>query len=193
MFIIYPVSLSLLFHKENLKLLNIPVKSLISVIALVLIIQGLLFKFTFVFGDNANRYVKITNEENRVLAGMATSEEKKNYITELTAYLKKEELTEKDAIIFGHIPMASYAFSLDNALTHIWPSLDSYPYEDLERELNELTDCPIMVYYSAYGDLLTKDISDMYSKKEILLAQYLRDNGYYEAFRNPFFTVCECK
>lgn len=190
LFPVFPILFGLIFKSENRIFSAAPVKASIAVIALLLIVQGVLFKANFVFRDLSESYVTLTKEDSRVLAGNRTSPEKKAYIAEFDRFLTENDLKGHEVIIFGHIPMTSFAFELPNAVSHIWPSLDSYTYEELERELSELKDTPLFVYHSDYGDLLTKDLNDCYTKKEVLLATYLRDNNYKIIFRNDYFTLC---
>lgn len=190
LFPVFPILFGLIFKSENRIFSAAPVKASIAVIALLLIVQGVLFKANFVFRDLSESYVTLIKEDSRVLAGNRTSPEKKAYIAEFDRFLTENDLKGHEAIIFGHIPMTSFAFELPNAVSHIWPSLDSYTYEELERELSELKDTPLFVYHSDYGNLLTKDLNDCYTKKEMLLATYLRDNNYKIIFRNDYFTLC---
>ena len=193
LFPIFPILFGLVMKEENKIVSAAPVKASIAIIALLLFVQGALFRSHFVFRDLSEEYVTLTKADSAVLAGNKTSPEKKEYIAEFDRFLNDNDLKGREAIIFGHIPMTSYAFNLPNALSHIWPSLDSYTYEELEREISELKDTPLFVYYSDYGDLLTKDLSECYTEKEVLLAEYLRDNGYSMIFKNDYFTLCDKK
>ncbi len=191
LFPVFPILFGLIFKSENRVFSAAPVKASVAVIAILLIVQGVLFRVNFVFRDLSESYVMLTKEDSKVLAGNRTSPEKKAYIAEFDRFLEDNDLKGKDTIIFGHIPMTSFAFNLPNAISHIWPSLDSYTYEELERELSELKDTPLFVYHSDYGDLLTKDLDECYTKKEVLLATYLRENNYRVVFRNEYFTLCD--
>ncbi len=189
LFLVFSVSLGLLSKKENRFLSSLPILASVSVMTLALLFQGVMFKYTFTYRDYQEHYVKISKDDNKVLAGMLTSSGKKEYVKGLSDYLREENLEGEKAIIFGHIPMTSYAFSLKNAISHIWPSLDSYPIEDFETELSSLDYCPLIVYQSGYGDLLTKDYSESYSQKEIVLCEFARERGYEMAYQNEYFTV----
>lgn len=191
LFLVFSVSLGLLSKKENRFLSSLPILASVSVMALALLFQGAMFKYTFTYRDYQDQYVRISKDDNKVLAGMLTSSEKKEYIKGLTGYLREKELEGENAIIFGHIPMTSYAFSLKNAISHIWPSLDSYPIKDFEDELNSLDYCPLIVYQSGYGNLLTKDYSESYSDKEILLCEFAKQHDYEKVYENEFFTVLQ--
>ena len=189
LFPVFPILFGLIFKDENRVFSAAPVKASVAVIALLLIVQGVLFRYNFVFRDLSESYVTLTKEDSKVLAGNKTSPEKKEYIAEFDRFLTDNDLKGHEAIIFGHIPMTSFAFNLPNALSHIWPSLDSYTYEELEKELIELKDTPLFVYHSDYGDLLTKDESECYTQKEVLLARYLKENDYKVIFKNDYFTL----
>lgn len=191
LFIVLPISLGLLAKNDNKLISCAPYVASVSILILALLFQCSLFKINFTYRDVQSQYVRISKDDNKVLAGMLTSSEKKEYIKGLTGYLRERELEGENAIIFGHIPMTSYALSLKNAISHIWPSLDSYPIKDFEDELNSLDYCPLIVYQSGYGDLLTKDYSESYSDKEILLCEFAKQHDYEKVYENEFFTVLQ--
>jgi hypothetical protein len=121
---------------------------------------------------------------------MKTSPERKAQIAETTEFLQSlEPDPDRNAIFYGAVPMASYAFSLDNAISHIWPSLASYPSDDLEAELAALDHTPLFLYQTSCGDLLTKADDEFDSKKELMLATFLREHEYHVIFQNDLFTV----
>ncbi len=189
LFLVLPISFGLLSKRANKCLSSAPFAVTVGLFSVAMLFQGILFKYNYVYRDMQQEYVKINKAENVTLAGMRTSPEKKEYIVGLSDYLKSENLEGERVIVFGHIPMTAYAFPVKNAISHVWPSLDSYPLDDFRKELEALGDNPVIVYQSGYGDLLTKDYKDSFSEKEIILCEYAKSRGYKVTYQNDFFTV----
>lgn len=186
---VFPFALCVLSAQIRKDSFMIPIASVAILWSVMLAFQGFIFHLDYVFNEEGALGAKYQIvQSNERLRFMKTSENKRKAIEEASDYFEKNEMIGNDAIIFGRIPMASYAFELNNAISHIWPLLPSYPGDSFEHELKELSGTPAVVYCSDLGDL----INDGYPNgtKEEMLSEYLNNNGYMEVFRNSVFVIC---
>lgn len=154
--------------------------------------QSLCFGVQFSFRDEglfAKNHMVFT--ENDRLKGMKTSAATAAPLESLTVYVNENGLSGREALFFGHIPMVSYACEMPCAVSHIWPSLASYPTVQYEEELNAVQGTPVVIYEATYyGDLLTKPEEEALSAKEALLMRFMKEKGYGEVYRNEKYVVC---
>lgn len=172
-----------------------PVMLMLVLISVITGIQSLCFGVQFSFRDEgliSDNHVAFT--ENERLKGMKTSAATAAPLESLTVYLKDGGYYGEEALFFGHIPMVSYACEMPCAVSHIWPSLASYPTVQYEEELQKVTGNPVVIYEATYyGDLLIKDEKEALSVKEALLMKFMRERGYEEVYRNEKYVVCVSK
>ncbi len=160
----------------------------------VVLLQSSLFGLVFTFRDTGFFSNMTTVEGNAVLRGMRTNPENARQLSELAAYINDNGLKGRETVFFGHLAMVSYAMELPCAITHTWPSIDSYPTEEFVSELYRLDGTQIVVYEANYyGDLLTKDTNLIENQKELAIAFFLQGHGYREMFRNDKYVVCMCE
>jgi len=141
-------------------------------------IHSLLFGFTFIFRDsgfpNNNRYEIKGNE---VLVGMHTNPERKGVIENLTQYVKDNDLEGNNAIFYGDIPGLEYILKMPCAISHTWPDLGSFSYEEFTEDIDSLNDTPVIFVNESYcEDILNPE--DTFSQKDKYLSKYMNDNDY---------------
>jgi len=189
LFVSLPVSIGLLFPFAEIEEGNVLIKIPFCVFGILLLAQSFLFHASFIYRDGnslGDTYVRIENNE--VLNGMMTSPEKVKAIEEASEFVYRRELIGKRAVFFGHIPIASYIFGMPNAISHIWPSLDSYPISELKMELGNLEELPLIVYAAGFGDLIKGE--GIMNDKSTVVSDFLIYNNYVEIFRNDSFVIC---
>ena len=156
----------------------------------VVFLQSFLFHGFFIFGDEGmNGEAKVPVENNRVLSGMKTTEANAQMLSELTAYAEENLSEDEEYIVWGRSPLLFYAMDLECAIGHIWPSLDSYPYDELETDMAAMENYPIIIYEAMYYEDLFAAAPE-WDKKAELITELLREGSYSEVFRNEYYAVC---
>ena len=167
-----------------------PAKIALSVMCTILMLQSLLFGWTFTFRDEGfTTGIDTTITENRVLKGMRTTSERARQIEELTAYVYENDLCGKEVLLYGEIPFAVYALEMPGALSSSWADLDTVLNRDgMLAEMEALETQPVvMIAADRYADLLNNPDTD--NEKALLIAEYLQEYEYEETFRNDKFVV----
>jgi len=167
-----------------------PAKIGLTVMCIVLMLQCLMFGWTFTFRDEGfTTGIDTTITGNRVLKGMRTTSERARQIEELTAYVYDNDLCGKEVLLYGEIPFVVYAMEMPSALSSSWPDLDTVlNRSDMQAEMDAMeTEPVVMIAADRYGDLLNNPDTD--NEKALLIAEYLQTHGYCETFRNDKFVV----
>ncbi len=161
-----------------------------AMLSVVVMLQTFIFHGFFVFGDvGMDGSSKVSVGNNEILAGMKTTETNAFMLEELTAYIRENFGEEEEYIVWGRSPLLFYALDLECAIGHTWPSLDSYPYEELQADLNALEMYPIVIYEAQYYENLL-ETSPEWDKKSPLITGLLQDGQYGEVFRNDYYVIC---
>ena len=167
-----------------------PIVGVASMLVSVVLLQTFLFHGFFIFGDaGMDGEAKVTVENNRVLAGMRTTDANARMLSELTVFLTDYQVDDAECIVWGRSPLLYYAMDLDCAIGHSWPSLDSYPYEELKADLEALETYPVIIYEAMYYEDLKKEAPE-WEEKALLITSLLQSGNYSEVFRNDFYVVC---
>lgn len=165
------------FDLEN-KNSMISTRITVSLILLCVVIQCTVFGFVFIFRDPGFPYKNHTAiSGNEVMKGMHTTKERALQIEELTSFMKENGYENSEAVFFGDIPGLEYILKMPCAISHTWPDLGSFSYDELERDLNNLTSQPVIFV----NDDFLKDSSNhtqILQDKQKLLEKYMNDNGY---------------
>ena len=140
-------------------------------------IQCILFGFVFIFRDTGfptQNSIKI--EGNEVLVGMHTNPERAALIEELTSYVNDKGYKGQRAIFYGDIPGLEYILKMPCAISHTWPNLGSFSYDEFANDIDSLDDKPIIFINTDY-------MADAYNpnksyRKEQYLEDFLTENGY---------------
>jgi len=115
-----------------------PVKAMFWCIFAMILIQTTLFGWIFVFQEGnggENLHTKIENSD--ILKGMITSPDRADILEDICSYVKDNELTGKEVILYGDLPSMSYYLEMPFAIS-AWPDLASYNYEIMVQDLAEL-------------------------------------------------------
>ena len=153
----------------------------------MLFVQGSAFHVRFSFRDGTDGTARTAQVSNiPVFAGMWTVPDNARTVGELAEALA--DASGETAIAWGGIPGVHYAFSLAPALTNLWPSLDSYPAEDMEEELDLLEaegGTPVVIIDAGVS---AADGSPA-ALKRALLEGFMDRAGYATVFANERFIV----
>lgn len=181
-----------------------PVKCILAAFLLMCFFQFGCFGAEFAFAEATGvQNVGAQVENNEILKNMKMSEEKAAWMTELTEYVKENELQGQEVILYGYIPSLSYYLQMPSAFNP-WSDLDSYSYEAMAEDMEALNgETPVIIlenkcveYLSGGREALEtlqleeKEIQKFLSdRKMILLAEFMENNHYELTFRNEKFAV----
>lgn len=167
-----------------------PAKTGLAVMCFFLMLQSLLFGWTFTFRDAGfTTGIDTTITQNRVLKGMRTTSERARQIEELSTYVYENGLCGKEVLLYGEIPFAVYALEMPSALSSSWADLDTVlNCKGMQEEMEALESEPVIIIAAdRYEDLLNNPDTD--NEKALLISEYLQIHQYEETFRNDKFVV----
>lgn len=167
-----------------------PTKIGLTVMCFALMVQSLLFGWTFTFRDAGfTTGIDTTITQNRVLKGMRTTSERARQIEELSLYVYENDLCGREVLLYGEIPFAVYALEMPGALSSSWPDLDTVLNRaGMQAEMEALENEPVIIIAAdRYEDLLNNPDTD--NEKALLISEYLQEHQYEETFRNDKFVV----
>lgn len=188
-----------------------PVKAMILSILLMIAFQGTLFGWYHVFTEGDGEYNLHTPIENNViLDGMLTDEERAVYISEISAFVQERGLKGKEVILYGKIPAMSYYLEMPFVLSP-WPDLSSYNYSVMESDLATLQSqvevkeraLPVILMNKPQGtyvmsgreglealEVAEKNVQEIEAdKKLLLLIDMIEKYDYKIAFENDKFVL----
>ena len=188
-----------------------PAKYILTAFLVFCCVQFGGFGAGFVFAEATGvRDISATVENNEVLKGIRMSEEKAQWMTELSAYVNENALKGQELITFGMysswcIPSLSYYLQMPAAFNP-WMELPSYSYSVMEEKLLGLDGNPVIILekhnavYEESGKEALLELgvdSDVAEKmdedrKFRLLLDFMRERGYEQTFRNEKFAVYRC-
>ncbi len=161
-------------------------QAMISMVITVLIIQGIIFHFSFAFmdavdGSKRDAYCRIPKT-----AGMKTTSDNAQTLDELYAALKDEGLLQDKVLLFGGVPGLSYILDMEPAIDTVWPDLDSYAtskFDDQLMRLGTSGDTPSVI--------MGKDLAEYANidEKYDILIDYIVNHDYNKVFENDRFIV----
>jgi len=215
MFIVFPFTLHVLWkwikrlkEKEIEKYSLFPLQAMLSVFLAAVMLQSFLFGVVFTFRDGMSGQKRDTQiVHNEVLKGMVTNRELAQAIEELTVFVKEQDLTEKELILYGQIPATSYILDMPSAISTTWPDLRSYAYgtmvEDIERVKADMEDAPMIVlgagldgfYRGDDAAMLAAELTDgekaayETDAKWKLLTDFMNQYEYKRIFGNAKFAI----
>lgn len=167
-----------------------PAKLGLAVMCFFLMLQSLLFGWTFTFRDAGfTTGIDTTITQNRVLKDMRTTSERARQIEELSVYVYENNLCGREVLLYGEIPFAVYALEMPSALSSSWADLDTVlNREGMQAEMEALESEPVIIIAAdRYEDLLNNPDTD--NEKALLISEYLQTHDYQETFRNDKFVV----
>ena len=191
LFLIAPIALWImrrLMQRLGEKELHFTWQSTITMVIVVLLIQGVFFRINFSFMDGADGQQRDT-----VMSGipkvdhMVTTSYNADSLNELGRFLEDNDLLKENVILFGGVPGLSYIFDLQPAIDTVWPDLDSYSTDTFDKELIRLSVSddpePLIIVGSN-----VQEYANISRKFDILL-DYIANHDYNIDFENERFTV----
>ena len=189
LFVVAPISLWLLrrmMQRAGEAHYNFAWQGMISMVITVLIIQGIIFHFSFAFmdavdGSKRDAYCTIPKT-----AGMKTTSDNAQTLDELYAALKDEGLLQDKVLLFGGVPGLSYILDMEPAIDTVWPDLDSYATSKFDGQLMELGtsgDSPAVILGKDPAEYANID------EKYDILMDYIVNHDYNKVFENDRFMV----
>jgi len=185
--------------KRNFSVSAYPIKAMLCGMFVMIFIQSALFGWIFVFHESnggENLHTKIEN--NDILKGMLTSPDRAEMLETISSYVKDNELTGKEVILYGNIPSLSYYLEMPFAIS-AWPDLASYNYEIMVQDLEELErqiaagerELPVILLEINQGSqVLEGEISD---PKLQLISDWIREYNYSDTFSNAKFVLFQAE
>lgn len=199
--------------KSSLRLSLIPVKVMLAAILVMLGFQSLCFGYTYVFMESKggeNLHTKIEN--NDILKGMYADPDHARMLTEITDFVKKDNLQGQELLLYGQIPAMSYYLQMPFAITS-WPDLASYHKTVMEQDLENIArqveagerKLPIILLERKYGSYLqgkeaallklgySEAVAQELEKdvKFLLLSQWIETYQYQIIFENEKFVMLQ--
>ena len=104
----------------------------------VWVLFSLKFGLSYVFRDGLDGEMDTTVTNNPVLAGMLTTSENAQMLTEITDVWEENDFSDGEAIYYGEVCGLSFYMRTPPALSSSWPSLDSFSVNKFETELKNL-------------------------------------------------------
>jgi len=168
------------------KVLHFPWKSMVSVLAVMILVQSVGFHAKFVFRDGMDG----TPRDTKVLApasvaGMITTQKNAEDTSGLLAYLEteKEQKSDTEAIFYGNCPGLTYLTQIPSAIGNSWPDLDSNTIAWMEEELMGLEERPLVVIRKV------EPTGNSFVEKKEMLQDYMNTNHYEAIYENNGYTV----
>ncbi|WP_026520104.1 hypothetical protein [Butyrivibrio sp. FCS006] len=193
LFIVAPVALWLmrrLMQRVGQAQYHFAWQAMISMVITVLIVQGIIFHFSFAFmdavdGSKRDAYCSIPK-----VSGMKTTKENAATLDELYAALKDEGLLQDKVLLFGGVPGLSYILDMEPAIDTVWPDLDSYSTSKFDEQLMELSTSG-----GAPSVIMGKDLAEYANidEKYDILMDYIANHDYNKVFENDRFMVFSSK
>ena len=150
----------------------------VALLLVSIIVHCSIFGVVFIFRDSGfpyNNHTKI--EGNEVLRGMHTNPERAALIEELTDYVESNNLKGQKAVYYGDIPGLEYILKMPCAISHTWPNLGSFAYDDFVNDFENLDSYPVIFVNVDYcRDILEVDAN--VSNKDLFLSEYMNNNSY---------------
>ena len=189
LFIVAPYGLWLFrrtIQRFGEKEINFPWQAMITMVIVVLVVQGNLFHINYSFVDGADGTVRDSKVSNIAkVSSMTTTADNAKALTELYEYLSEENLLDSKTILFGkNAPGLAYIMDLEPALFSLWPDLDSNTIEKFEESLmDSMSDVPVVI--------ISPDIDGEVSGEEKLemLVDYMNARHYEKVYENDRYEV----
>jgi hypothetical protein len=191
LYIVAPISLWLfrrLMQRLGEREYNFAWQSMITMVIVTVLAQGLLFHSTFAFGDGTDGRKRDTVSSTIYKAqGMVSTGYNIESLEKLAAALGEMNLINNRVVLFGGVPGLAYLFDLEPAIGTVWPDLDSYGTDVFEKELLELSVSDDPEPTVIIGKNM-QEYANISTKYDILL-DYMNEHGYNKVFESERFMV----
>lgn len=192
--------------KKNIR--QLPWQSMLLIFGIMLCVQSTGFHWGFVFGDGVWGEKRDTFvAEPPKAEGIYTNRENAECLSDLTVYVRENNLIGRQVILYGEIPGLSYLLDMPGAVSTTWPDLDSYRLMQFEEDLETVEshmeeERPVVIVSSGVAAYYTEDAEaykwfgvnpEVYGAdgKMEILRQFLINHGYEETFANMRYVVYE--
>ena len=173
----------------------------LALLIVLVFIQSTGFHMMFAFRDGVDGEARDTKLTIPVkAAGIYTNQDNAAWLDELAEYAEGADLTGREAILYGKISGLGYLLNMPPALSTFWPDLDSYLMSEYERDMAQITTPPVIIIASPIAAYLNEDADGMNwfgtdrealdaDEKLQMLADYMNEHSYHEAFANGRYVV----
>ncbi|RKM59823.1 hypothetical protein D6855_08535 [Butyrivibrio sp. CB08] len=166
---------------------HFPWQAMVTMVIVVLVIQGALFHAKFAFADGDDGQIRDSRVQIPKAAAMVTTSYNADSLSELYQKLSDEDLLDKKAIFYGGVPGLAYLFDIEPAINTVWPELDTYSVSKFREQLNALplseSDYPTVIMGPNVNQYATL------GEKNDILMDYLTSNDYNKVFESERFVV----
>ncbi len=164
---------------------HFPWQAMITMVIIVLVVQGSLFHMSFSFLDGDDGSKRDSHVQVPKVSSMATTAENAKSLNELYSVLKERNLLDKKAILFGGVPGLAYIFDMEPAINTVWPDLDSYSIEKFSDQLLSVSDddLPAVIIGRNQAEYANID------RKNDILMDYIKNHDYNKVFESERFIV----
>ena len=169
------------------------VKSMMILFLSVFLFQSIGFGTQFVFVEgNGVKNVDTKIENNAILKGIYTNKERAQWISEISDYVSKQELTGREVLLYGNIPSLSFYLQMP-ATFNPWSDLLSYSRAsmeeamvEMEENLDEGADMPVVILEKSQLSVISDPKLDM-------IRVFMDKYGYIMSFSNEKFALFEAE
>ncbi|WP_024867404.1 hypothetical protein [Butyrivibrio sp. FCS014] len=193
LFVAAPISLWIfrrLMQRMGEKSYHFPWQAMITMVIVVILIQGAIFHGKWSFGDGVMGSALDSHVDVPKVSRMATTRDNADSLNELAKALEDNGLKGQKVILFGGVPGLSYIFDMEPAINTVWPDLDSYSVQKFDDQLMELSVSdeaqPVIIVGSDMADY-----ANIQAKYDILL-DYITNHDYNKVFENNRFMIFAC-
>lgn len=184
-----------------------PAKPFAVLLTGIFLVQSFCFGAVFVFGEPTGvKKLDTKVENNAILKGIYTTEERAGQMAELSAYVTENGLTGAEVILYGNLPSLSFYLEMPSAFNP-WSDLASYSTQVFTEALSSLRTAPVVILDTRCMLYLTEGEEGLlragYSEKEAAslkadgklaaIAAYMEQQGYTERFANEKFVLYQAE
>ncbi len=166
---------------------NFPWQAMVTMVIVVLVIQGAVFHMNFSFFDGDDGEKRDSHVVIPKASSMVTTSSNADSVNELYHALGELELLDKKAIFYGGVPGLAYIFDIEPAINTVWPELDSYSTakfrDQMENVPKILDELPVLIIGPNQTEYAT-----LQDKNDILM-DYIDSNDYNKVFESDRFMV----
>lgn len=182
-------------YQAEIQPLMFPWKAMAAAMGMMILVQSIGFHFGFVFRDGMDGTKRDTVlTAPKVVAGMKTTQENAKNLGGLISYIESQkkfaqseeggaEVDLTEAVYYGDCPGLPFLLQIPSAIDSSWPDLDSFAIEQMEENLMELQEKPVIIMRK------TKPTSDSFVEKKELLQDYMSARHYEAVYENDGYTV----
>lgn len=197
----------------KLRIRKYPIQCILVAFLFLVYVQVVNFGYHFVFQEGTGAQdATATIENSEILKEIKMSPERAKWIGELNDYVVKNDLQDREVILYGSIPSLSYYLQMPSAFNP-WSDLDSYSAEVMEQELLKLDEQmaqdsvqrPVVILDSVYGHYLEGGSNRLWimgvendkieqmeeDVKWGMLVDFVEKNDYKRTFINDRFMIWE--